>query len=77
MQTHTTQLDRLTPSSLIECFNLSHAHSVDEGGSQELFEGEESEGGPGHVLWVDKYSPHGYTDLLSDDVRLPLYSVHV
>ncbi|XP_064406884.1 chromosome transmission fidelity protein 18 homolog isoform X2 [Halichondria panicea] len=35
----------------------------DEDSSQELFEGAES----GHMLWVDKYSPHNYTDLLSDD----------
>ena len=23
---------------------------------------------PEHVLWVEKYSPRGYTELLSDDV---------
>ena len=40
-------------------------HSRDDDSSQELVEGAGSE----HMLWVDKYSPHNYTDLLSDDVR--------
>ena len=51
-----------------------HTHSIEEAdGSQVLFD---EEGGlvhdnvqPGHMLWVDKYSPHHYTELLSDDVR--------
>lgn len=43
--------------------------------SQVLFESEQLEGEGGgegdadHVLWVDKYSPRNYTELLSDDVR--------
>ena len=47
-----------------------------EGESQLLFDSEgqgddveESAGEEEHLLWVDKYSPRHYTELLSDDVR--------
>ena len=37
-------------------------------GDSERVEVQEGESTPEHVLWVDKYAPRHYTDLLSDDV---------
>ena len=41
--------------------NDIHNHMVDD-----------KNGEPSHALWVDRYAPRHFTELLSDDVSIPL-----
>ena len=61
------------------CMYIDHCsdpYEQENGTSQDLFDSEVTEVRPGvgvappaeHMLWVDKYSPRHYTELLSDDV---------
>ena len=55
-----------------------YIHSTGEReGSRLLFDvpGDSEEDADGHLLWVDKYSPKHYTELLSDDVCDCMYRV--
>lgn len=39
--------------------------------SSEMSKGDQGSSHVSHLLWVDKYAPKLYTELLSDDVRRP------
>ena len=69
------------PSTLIWCHLYRDSDGLEEE-SQLLFGDSEDQDGVAmedmgqraeHVLWVDKYSPRQFTELLSDDVRFTVF----